>query len=86
MLDLSINQMRFDFTNAAGHEHRIGPVVRRALDLAAARMPTDLTLSMDVESLKIEPIRLPLESLSDEHAAQQIAAAVLDALALKLNV
>ena len=85
-VDLGINSLHINFTNAAGQEHRIEPLTRRALDLTAERLPMHLTAAPDVESLAIEPIRLRLGMLSDDEAANQIAGAILEALALKLKV
>ncbi|HEX3151322.1 MAG TPA: hypothetical protein VHR66_24805 [Gemmataceae bacterium] len=74
-----------NFQVAAGHEHRVEAITRRALDLTAERLPMHLTDTGDLESLAVAPIQLRLGAMSNEEAADQMAAAILEALALQLK-
>jgi hypothetical protein len=76
----------FTFTGAAGIERQIEPIVRRALDLVAERLPAYAAAALDLAALSVAPIRLDLAAGSDEDAADAIARALLDALALELDV
>jgi hypothetical protein len=88
MLDLIIECLCLQITNAAGHEHRVQPIALLALDL--------LTTALDerqggvphtrIEHLEAPAVRLDLNRMSDAGAAQAVADAWLEALALKLRV
>jgi hypothetical protein len=67
-----------------GQEHRIEAITERALDLMAQRLPVHLAHELEIENLAIGPIQFG--TMSDDEAASQIAEAILEALALKLNV
>jgi hypothetical protein len=90
MLDLNIDSLSLNITNAAGHEHRIRPIVTRAAAIFAekaegyyAEDPAPYN-SKILNSLSAEPVNVNLHSMTDEHAAQSIARSWLQALALKL--
>jgi hypothetical protein len=63
--------------------HRIDGITRRALDIAAQRLPSGTVANID--GLQLAPIDLPLATMSDDETAKQIADAILEALALKLR-
>ncbi|HLH37284.1 MAG TPA: hypothetical protein VKX41_21625 [Alloacidobacterium sp.] len=90
MLDLNIDSLSLNITNAEGHEHRIRPIVTRAASIFAekaegyyAENPGPHSTKR-LNSLSAEPVNVNLQAMTDEHAAQSIARAWLQALALKL--
>lgn len=92
MLDLKIDRLNLNIEDAAGHEHRIRPITSRAFDILADRLGERwaagerMPAMKNIESLSVPPIRLSLNQVSDEQAADYIAQVVLEALALKLGV
>ena len=91
MLDLRIECLHLNIQNAAGQEHRIQPITLRALDVVAERLQLHLadawpaTAGSDVESVRLVPVSLCLDAMSDEQAANEMAGALVEALALKLK-
>jgi len=88
MLDLKIDRLQLNITNAAGHEHRLQPITMLALDLLADRLD-ERQWSMQrtiLDHLNAPAVSLDLHCMSDAEAAQTIADAWLAALALKLRV
>ena len=90
MLDLKIDRLQIEINDAAGHEHRIGGIAQRAAALFAAQIDLRygdgrLYPSQSVGSFGARPVSLDLSRTSDEHAAQSIAGAWLEALALRLK-
>jgi len=85
-----VNHLSPHVDNAAGYERRIQPIVQKAIAILAdqltQRWPAQGIGSVNIERLRTAPMRLNLNVLSDKQAAEQIAAAWLDALALKLKV
>ncbi len=91
MLELKIDQLQLNIDNAAGHEHRVRPIVGRALSLAADRVNarwggTAWPAPRSLDALSVPPISLDLGRQSDEQAADHIAEALVAALALKLRL
>jgi hypothetical protein len=90
-LDLNIDSLALRFANAAGHEHRIRPIVARAAAIFAERTDAycqkhgDIYGNMSVGSLGAAPVNLDLRTITDEHAAHDIARAWLHALTLNLK-
>ena len=90
MLDLKIDRLTADFQGAGGHEHRIRPIATRAAAIFAERVEVycgenrGASSSRNVGSVSAEPLNVNLATLTDEQAAQSIAKAWLDALALSL--
>lgn len=81
-IDFEIDRLRLDVSNAAGQEHRLGPIAGRAAALFAARLDggwSDGAGRQTAPSAKVN-----LQSMSDEEAAQAIADEWLRAMALKL--
>ena len=74
-----------NITATAGHEDRIEPITRRALEFVADRLPMSFDGVTNVAHLVIPPVALPLAALSDDEAATRIADALVEALTLKLN-
>ena len=88
MLDLTIDRLQLNITNAAGHEHRLQPIVLRAVGLLADGLDERRWSGQDsrMGTLNTAAISLDLYRMSDAEAAQVIADAWLEALALKLRV
>lgn len=92
MLDLKIDCLNLNIEDAAGHEHRIRPITTRAFGLLADRLGERWATGQrtpdtkNIGRLNVPPIRLSLNQVSDEQAANYIANAVLEALALKIGV
>jgi len=90
MQDLNVDLLALNVTNAEGHEHRIRPVAARAAAIFAERVEVycgeDRGTSgpRTVGSMSAAPVSVNLGTMTDEQAAQSIAHAWLDALALKL--
>jgi hypothetical protein len=89
MTELTIDLLKLNLENGAGHEHRVGPITERAVALFAQRAAISLESSafhsLTFESLNGHPANLYLNSISDEQAAHQIADAWLQALVLGLK-
>jgi hypothetical protein len=86
MVHLMIERLRLRLEPGAGHEHRIGPIARRAAMIFAERLHERLGLEPPpaparVDQLVGEPVRLDLSRMSDDAAAGRIAGAWLAALA-----
>lgn len=83
MFDLKIDRLRLNIDNAAGHEHRIEPIARRAVALLAERLDSrgGLDVSRDRwNEIAADPVDLQLSVMSDEQAAEGIASAWANAL------
>ena len=83
MFDLKIDRLRLNIDNAAGHEHRIEPIARRAVALLAKRLDKSERLDVSRDrwnEIAAEPVDLQLSVMSDEQAAEGIASAWADAL------
>ena len=90
MLDLKIDRLQLEINNAAGHEHRIAPIAERAAALLAERIDIQYRdgrarIDGNIGGITARPINLDLTRTSDEHAAQTVADAWLDALAMRLT-
>ena len=86
MVDLKIERLKLNISNAAGHEHRIRPIALRAVALLAARLdgPSGLAVSRERwDAVAAEPINLHLNVMSNEQAADGIATAWAKALTRK---
>jgi hypothetical protein len=90
MNELTIDLLRLNLQNGAGHEHRLGPIAERAAALFAEKAAISLKLqssrSAVFETLASHPVDLNLNGTSNEQAASAIADAWLQALTLRLNV
>jgi len=84
MLDLTIDNLNLEVFGAAGQEHRIEPILRRAMVLLSERLP-DIESSAQIDRLTLEPLGLRMAAMSDEQAAGRIAEAILEALASNLE-
>jgi hypothetical protein len=90
-LNLNIDSLSLRFANAAGHEHRIRPIVARAAAIFAERTEVycqehgDIYGNTNVGSLNAGSVNLDLRTITDEHAAHDIARAWLHALTLNLK-
>jgi hypothetical protein len=88
MFDLNIDRLQLNITNTAGFEHRLQPIALLALDLLADRLDQRRWSGQGtrIDQLNAPAVSLDLNRLSDTQAAQTIADAWLEALALKLKV
>ncbi len=88
MFDLQIDRLQLNITNAAGHEHRLQPIARRAAALLAAGLDERRWSGSgrSIDHLNAPAVSLDLNRMSDAEAAQAIADAWLEALALKLRL
>lgn len=92
MLDLKIDRLNLNIEDAAGHEHRIRTITSRALGILADRLgerwatEQHMPDTKNIEKLSVPPINLSLNQMSDEQAANYIANALLEALALKIGI
>jgi hypothetical protein len=90
MLNLNIDSLALNITNAEGHEHRIRPIAARAAAIFAERVDVycgesvQPSGSRSLSSVSASPVSVDLHTMTDEHAAQSIARSWLDALKLKL--
>ena len=92
MLDLHIKRLQLNIVDGTGHEHRVRPITEHAVALLAERLAERLEAAGQspaagaVESLSAFPVSLDLARMSDARAAEAIAGAWLEALAMKLRV
>jgi hypothetical protein len=92
MLDLKIDLLRLGIDGAAGCEHRLEGIARRAVALLGDRLSTREGDSgwrggrVHREGLSLPPVSLDLARLSDERAADAIAAALFEALSVQLRI
>ncbi len=86
MVDLKIERLRLNIQDAAGHEHRLHPIALRAVALLAERLDgasgfgVNALSRRQVDALNADPVDLQLNMMSDEQAAEGIAAAWANAL------
>jgi hypothetical protein len=91
MLDLRIESLRIDMSDASGHEHRIHEIASRAAlifgERLSERFGENPSLSpAAVDGLQAKPVEMNLNHTSDERAARSIADSWLEALALRLKL
>jgi hypothetical protein len=90
MLNLNIDSLALNFTNAEGHEHRIRPIVARAAAIVSERAEgyfeknSNMSSSRTLGSANILPVSVNLRAMTDEYIAWDIANAWLQAMMLKL--
>lgn len=85
MFDLKIEKLSLNIENAAGHEHRVEPIARRAVALLAERLNSlhggdEWASGKTLDTLSASPVDLNLNQMSDEQAAESIARAWTGAL------
>ncbi len=90
MLDLNIERLQMEINDASGHEHRIAGIAQRAAALLAEQI--DIRYGggrgwppEKIPNVSARPVKLDLHRSGDEQAAQSIADAWLEALALRLK-
>ncbi len=92
MANVKIDRLGLTMEGAPGQEHRIGAVAGRAASLFANRLDERLRgagrlpATVDIASLSAAPAKVDLHLMSDSEAANAIAGAWLDAVALKLKI
>ena len=91
-LELRIECLRLEIADATGHEHRIQPIAQRAAKLLTEWLEQQQAASgggrasAEIESVSAPAMSLDLSRTSDEQAANDIAAAWLDAVAVHLEI
>ncbi len=80
MSELRIDRLRLTVRNGAGQEHRLEPVARLAAALLAERLASGPAAVAPAAHLVAAPVRVSLDGLSDQAAADRIASAWLAAL------
>jgi hypothetical protein len=89
MTDLKIERLRLNIANVAGHEHRLQSIALRAVTLLAAHLDGPQGIGGRAHSgrqwdaLNTGPIDLQLNLMSDDQAAEGLAAAWVNALTAK---
>lgn len=92
-LELKIDRLHVNISVASGHEHRISPIVSRAAAMAAEQIAgqvntrrRNMPASGRVDTVTANPVGVDIAQTSDDHAAREIAASLVEALALKLGI
>jgi hypothetical protein len=89
-MELRIELLNLDISDAAGHEHRIQPIAQRTADVLASLLEEQASgagrESAEIESVSAPAVSLDLGRTTDQQAANEIAAACLDALAVLLEI
>ena len=90
MPDFRIDLLQLNIEDAVGHEHRIQPIAKRAAEILAATLEHRHADQASASPLNLNAVTAPALNLDlghtgDEAAAQQIAGAWFDALALHLK-
>lgn len=89
--DFTIDCLRIELNDAAGHEHRMQPIAQRAAGILAARLEQQYAgdgrnAFTRLGAVSAPSVNIDLSRTSDEQAANTIARAWLAALALHLEV
>jgi hypothetical protein len=90
MQDFNVDRLSLSLGNVQGHEHRVQPIASRAAAIFAERVEAccgedrGASSSRNLGSVSAEPLSVDLAAMTDEQAAQSIAKAWLDAVALSL--
>jgi hypothetical protein len=90
MLNLNIDSLVLNFTNAEGHEHRIRPIAARAAAIFAERAAeyfeknSNMSGSRAMDCANTLPVSVNLRAMTDDHIAWDIANTWLQAITLKL--
>ena len=92
MIDLKIEQLRINIAAAPGQEHRLHSIVSCALDRFASRVVDgdarwpQIGTDTRLENIRVPSVNVDLSAANDQQAANAIAQACIDALALSLRV
>jgi CHASE2 domain-containing sensor protein len=86
-MDVRIDELQINVNDISGQEHRIGPVVERAVALLIERirMADARARSVKVDALRAEPVNLNFSSTSDEQAAAALARTWFESLKMLLG-
>ena len=92
MLELKIDLVNLNIANIPGQEYRLRSITSRAmallaegLDERAGAVPSILG-ARRVNEVTVQPVKMNLGLISNEQAANALASALLEALALKLEI
>jgi hypothetical protein len=83
-VSVRVGRLRLAVGDGAGHEHRVRPIVARALHLLHERLGAEARAgawsSVRVGALRVPVLRLDLRTTSDDGAAERMAEALHAAL------
>jgi hypothetical protein len=89
-MDLAVSLLSLNITDAHGHEHRMHSIASRATRLFAERLDQHCSQAhvddMNLDIVSAPALSLDLGSTTDAEAANEIAAAWMEALAIHLEV
>jgi hypothetical protein len=90
-MEVRIELLALNIGDASGHEHRIQPIARRAAELLAENLEQQAGSdggrgAVEIGNASTTAVFLDLNQTSDQQAAEEIARAWLDALAIHLEV
>jgi hypothetical protein len=89
VLDLKIDCLSVKLDGLRGYEDRVAPIAQRAAEILALQVEqrwNKLQSSRSMDAVSAAPVTMDVRDASNEEAAQRIAHAWLQALALKLEV
>jgi hypothetical protein len=88
MIELNIDRLRLSIEDAGGQQHRLQPIVRSAVASLGNRLRERGAsgLEASVGSLSVPRLALNLDAMTNEQAADAIANACLEVLAMKLGI
>ena len=86
-VSVHVGRLRLSLGDGAGHEHRVRPIVTRALHLLQHRLRAEAGAgvpwpSLHVHTLHVPAMRVALQATSDEGVAERVADAMHRALRL----
>jgi hypothetical protein len=85
MFELTIDRLRLQIIDGAGHEHRVEPIATRAVALLGDRILALSDVAGDAladrrdeqfQAVSIPPVSLDLGRMSDQEAAERLAEAM----------
>lgn len=85
MFELTIDRLRLQIIDGAGHEHRVGPITARAAALLGDRILALSDVADDgitdrrdeqFQAVSVPPISLDLGQMSDQEVAERLATAM----------
>jgi hypothetical protein len=84
-VSVRIGHLRLALGDGAGHEHRVRPIVTRAMHLLHQRLCAEAATgvswpSMRVHTLRVPAVRLAMAAMSDDGVAERMAEALHGAL------
>lgn len=88
MTELAIDRVNLQIVGAAGQEHRVHAISRRAIELLGERLvelgPDMPAGESSIPSLDVPPLSLDLARTDEETSARMLADSMLDALRVQM--